>query len=69
MKYFELYEAERRKFRIGARFKYIGHELEIIQISGDNNITLKYLNGWLKGFVETCLKSFVKNMCEPLSYE
>ena len=68
MNYFKLYEAERRKFRIGARFKYDDYELEITHIS-KYNITLKHLNGWLKGCVETCPKSFVKIMCEPLSYE
>ena len=61
MNYFQLYEAERKLFHVGARFKYDDYELEITHIS-KYNITLRYLNGPLPGCLETCPKSFVKFM-------
>jgi len=71
MNYFQLYEAERRTFRIGARFIdiFTCDQLEITHISEYNCITLKHLNGKFKGCVINRPKSFVKIMCEPLSYE
>ena len=71
MNYFQLYEAERKQFHVGARFIDIFNcdQLEITHISKYNYITLKHLNGKFKGSYITRSKLLMNFRCKPHYHE
>ena len=64
MNYFQLYEAERRTFHVGAKFtnQYNLESFEITHIQDIYKITIKYLTGSLRGYQFTLSKDFIRKI-------